>query len=86
MPKWLLLALLAIATAHAEDYCFGFLNSHPERKEMPAEQTEEIQNGHLAHMNRMGMAGRLLAAGPILTPGGPRGVVIYRCQSLDEAR
>ncbi len=86
MFKWILLASLALAaTIHAEDYCFGFLNSHPERKPIPEAEGEEIQKGHLAHMGRMAAAGHLLAAGPMLTPGGPRGIVLYRCTTTDEA-
>jgi uncharacterized protein YciI len=86
MSRWLLLSLMALATAHGETYCFGFLNSHPERKQIPEAQAEEIQKGHLAHMGRMGLAGHLLVAGPLLTPGGPRGIVLYRCASIEEAR
>jgi uncharacterized protein YciI len=86
MLRTLALALCTVAVAaQAEDYCFGFLNSHPERSPIPDNQANEIQKGHLAHMSRMAAAGHLLAAGPMLTEGGPRGIVIYRCQSLEEA-
>jgi uncharacterized protein YciI len=78
--------LMLCAAAHAEIYCFGFLNSHPERKEIPEAEGAEIQKGHLAHMGRMAREGHLLAAGPLMTPGGARGIVIYRCDSLDQAR
>jgi uncharacterized protein YciI len=85
MLRTLALALCTLAiSAHAEDYCFGFLNSHPERKPIPEDQANEIQKGHLAHMSRMAAQGHLLAAGPMMTEGGPRGIVIYRCQSLEE--
>lgn len=86
MFRFLITVVLLCAGARAEDYCFGFLNAHPERKPIPETQAEEIQKGHLAHMKRMALAGHLLAAGPFVTEGGPRGVVIYRCTSLDEAR
>ncbi|HBY62600.1 MAG TPA: hypothetical protein DEH78_22490 [Solibacterales bacterium] len=80
------LALLAAAVpAAAENYCFGFLNAHAERKQIPDAEAQEIQKQHLAHLERMGMEGKLLAAGPILTPGGPRGILIYRCSSMAEA-
>ncbi len=72
--------------AHSEIYCFGFLNSHPERKEIPEAEGAEIQKGHIAHLTRMGREGHLLAAGPLMTPGGARGIVIYRCESLDQVR
>lgn len=79
------LSILTIAAAQAEVYCFGFLNTHPERKEIPKAEAEEIQKAHLAHMEKMGLAGRLLAAGPMATAGPHRGIVLYRCQSIAEA-
>ncbi len=81
----LILLLLFTVSAFAEDFCFGFLNSHPDRKQIPTAEAEKIQQGHLAHMTSMAKAGHLLAAGPFLTPGGPRGVVAYRCSSLEQA-
>lgn len=81
----LLLIVLSCSSAFAEDFCFGFLNSHPDRKAIPTAEAEKIQEGHLAHMSTLAMAGHLLAAGPFLTPGGPRGIVVYRCISLEQA-
>ncbi len=66
-------------------YCFGFLNAHPARTELPQQEAMAIQKGHLEHMGRMAREGKLLSAGPFLTPGGPRGVVIYNCSSVAEA-
>ena len=66
-------------------YCFGFLNAHPGRTELPQEEAMAIQKGHLEHMGRMARQGKLLVAGPFLTAGGPRGVVIYNCESVAEA-
>jgi len=77
--------LLAALPVRAETYCFGFLNAHPERAKIPADQASEIQKAHLAHMEALGTQGHLLAAGPMATQGGPRGVVIYRCQSIEQA-
>ncbi len=84
--RLVLIVCALAAVIHAEDYCFGFLNSHPERKPIPEEQANEIQRGHIAHLTRMGAAGHLLAAGPMATEGGPRGIVIYRCKSVEEAQ
>lgn len=87
MKLWLLLTLLAAALPAMEVhyYCWGFLNAHPERAGISKEQAEEIQKGHLAHMERMGAAGRLLAAGPLATSGGARGLLVYRCESVAQA-
>ena len=86
MFKFLVVAVLSIFMVQAEDYCFGFLNSVPDRKKIPDAEAEEIQKGHMAHMNRMGLAGHLLAAGPIMTAGGTRGILVYRCKSIAEAQ
>ena len=85
MRQSLLLIALSFNPVFAEDFCFGFLNSHPDRKQIPTAEAEKIQEGHLAHMTTMAKAGHLLAAGPFLTPGGPRGIVVYRCTSLEQA-
>lgn len=76
---------LAANAADGKHYCFGFLNAHPDRAEMPQEKLMEIQKGHLEHMGKMAQAGKLLVAGPFMTEGGPRGVVIYNCASVEEA-
>lgn len=83
--KQLLGLLFLAAAAHAETYCWGFLNTHPDRKPIPEAQAEEIQKGHMAHLNRMAREGHLLAAGPLSPPGKARGILVYRCSSLDEA-
>ncbi|MDZ7638043.1 MAG: YciI family protein [Bryobacterales bacterium] len=71
--------------ASAEDYCFGFLMANPQRPTLPETQVAEIQQGHLAHMDAMAKAGKLLAAGPLGKSESMRGIVIYRCTALDEA-
>lgn len=85
MIRAALVLFLALPVLKAEVYCFGFLNSHPERKEIPQAEAEAIQKGHMAHMEQKGLEGRLLAAGPMATQGGPRGIVLYRCKSVEEA-
>ena len=79
------LLLLAAIPAFAEDLCFGFLKSHPDRKQIPQAEADEIQKGHLEHMGNMVKAGRLLSAGPLMDAGTMRGIVIYRCSTLEEA-
>ena len=88
MRNSIILFLALAVTAPAAEwkyYCFGFLNAHPQRAEMPQEKLMEIQKGHLAHMGTMAKQGKLLVAGPFMTEGGPRGVVIYNCSSVAEA-
>ncbi|MEP7363816.1 MAG: hypothetical protein ABI972_11220 [Acidobacteriota bacterium] len=88
MRKSIILAFTLCIAANAADwkyYCFGFLNAAPDRKELPKAEVDEIQKGHIGHMGKMAAAGKLLVAGPFMTDGGPRGVVIYNCASVDEA-
>ncbi len=85
MIRWLLVLAALSLPAGAETYCWGFLNSHPERKPIPEARGEEIQKGHMDHMRRMAAAGHLLAAGPVMTAGGARGIVVYRCESVAQA-
>ncbi len=89
MTRTLLLALLLCAASGAADwkyYCFGFLNTHPDRAEMPQDKVMEIQKGHLEHMGKMASEGKLLVAGPFMTAGTARGVVIYNCADVAEAK
>jgi uncharacterized protein YciI len=84
-----LLALVLLASftlpASAEDYCFGFLMAAPQRATLPEAEAAEIQKGHMAHMQQMAKAGKLLVAGPLAKSESIRGIVIYRCKNLEEA-
>jgi uncharacterized protein YciI len=85
--RWdpLICTFFSLSCLQAETYCFGFLNAHPDRSDLPKARLDEIQAAHLAHMDALARQGHLLAAGPMATQGGPRGIVAYRCQSLDQA-
>ena len=85
MMRVALCVLLFSLSLFAEDYCFGFLMSVPNRAPLPEAQANEIQKGHLAHMEKMALAGKLLAAGPMAGDTALRGIVIYKCQSLEDA-
>lgn len=85
LPGWLLLFAGLMPAADLQFSCWGFLNVHEAREALPQEKLQEIQRGHLEHMARMAAAGRLLAAGPLATPGGPRGLVVYQCDSAAQA-
>ncbi len=67
------------------NYCFGFLNAVPNRPDLPQEEAQRIQAAHMAHLHALGEKRWLLGAGPILTPGNLRGLLISRCQSVEEA-
>lgn len=76
---------LSVASYAADTYCFGFLNTHPERAAIANEQAQEIQKQHMAYLGQMAAEGRLVTAGPLATPGGARGLLVYRCASVEEA-
>lgn len=69
-----------------QDYLFGFLRAHPERKELPAAEAMEIQKGHMAHLNKMAVDGILVGAGPLLESPDLRGVLIFKGVTLEQAR
>lgn len=81
-----LVALLISVQAMASDaaptmpalkaYWFVVLKAGPNR-EHSAEQVQDIQRGHMAHMAAMAEAGKLLIAGPMGEPGEWRGLQIY---------
>jgi uncharacterized protein YciI len=64
---------------------FGFLVNGPNRAQDAATATQ-LQQEHLAYMDKQAAAGRLVLAGPIATREGTRrGVIAYRAASLEEA-
>ncbi|MBL8173701.1 MAG: hypothetical protein JNK48_03475 [Bryobacterales bacterium] len=84
-------ALLLLAAAQAQprikpNYCFGMLMASPNRPDIPKDEAMKIQEGHMAHLNALAEKNWLVAAGPMMTPGNLRGLVISKCKSLDEAR
>jgi len=90
MRYWILAVLIsapAVAqpTSVQPNYCFGFLNAAPNRPDLPNEEALRIQKSHLAHLTALAEKRWLVAAGPVLTPGGPRGFLISKCKSLAEA-
>lgn len=56
--------------------------------EIPKERLEEIQKQHIAHLDKLGDAGKILIAGPFSDQPDPglRGMCLYRVGSLEEAR
>ena len=49
-------------------------------------QTEEIQKGHMANINRLAEMKKLVVAGPFGDDGTLRGIFVFRVDTLEEAR
>lgn len=65
-------------------YCFGFLNTHPERPSISKEEAEKIQAAHIGHLEALGNKRYLVAAGPLVNGGSIRGLLISKCASVQE--
>jgi len=69
-----------------EQLVFGFLMRGTNRVQLPAEEGQKIQKGHLDYMGELHKQGKLIAAGPFLEAGDMRGIVIYRVTTVEEAK
>ena len=49
-------------------------------------ELKKLQSEHLAHIGKMAESGKLLVAGPFTDNGDLRGMLIFRIDSLDEAK
>ncbi len=49
-------------------------------------QTQEIQKGHMANINRLAEMKKLVVAGPFGDDGKLRGIFVFRVASMEEAR
>ncbi|HYZ84575.1 MAG TPA: YciI family protein [Bryobacteraceae bacterium] len=82
-----LLLLASVCPAQeAENYVFGFLRAHPERKTLPEAEAQAIQKAHLSHLDKMAKDGVLVGAGPLIESPDLRGVLIFRGLSIEQAR
>jgi uncharacterized protein YciI len=85
IPMRLLLCLLLCVvsmTAQAQ-YTFVFLNSKPDKKELPKEEVDKIMAGHMANIERLAAEGKLVSAGPFEGGGG---IFIFKSASIEETK
>jgi uncharacterized protein YciI len=66
-----------------ENYYFVFLNTNPDREEISEEKQQALQQEHLANIDRLYKARKLIAAGPLVGGGG---IFILIAHSLEEAQ
>lgn len=65
------------------EYYFVFLNTNPNRTDIPKEQIQELQNKHLANIDSLYRIGKLVAAGPFEGGGG---LFILVAPTIDSAK
>ncbi len=68
-----------------EEYQFGLLRKGPNHGKGTKEEGEKAQAGHMANIQKMGRAGKLMAAGPMGDNGDLRGIFLFKA-SAEEAR
>ncbi len=67
-------------------YYFGILMRGPKWSPERTPESANIQEGHMAHLEAMWKAKKLVLAGPLGDDGEWRGVLIYRTKTLEEAQ
>ena len=68
------------------DYIFGLLVRGPKWTAEKTTESNKIQEGHMANINRLAEAGKLVLAGPFYDEGERRGVFIFKVDTLNEAQ
>lgn len=68
-----------------QKYFMVFLKSGPERSQSKEEATE-LQEKHLAYLQKMAEEGKTSITGPMGSDGEIRGIVIYNTATAEEAR
>lgn len=48
--------------------------------------SSKIQEGHMAHLNKMAAEGKMDLAGPLMDDGEIRGICVYNAASMEEAK
>jgi uncharacterized protein YciI len=89
----IVVALAAVPTLSADappsnmtTYYFGILVRGPKWSPEDTPERAKIQEGHMAHLDAMWKAGKLVLAGPLMDDGDWRGILIYRTKTIDEAQ
>lgn len=67
-------------------YVVGFFHKGPNWTAQETEETRRIQEGHLANFGKMAEGGKLIVAGPFRDSGDLRGMLIFKLDSIEEAR
>jgi len=66
-------------------YYLVFLKKGPNRSQ-DSVTAAKIQEGHMAHLTKMGAEGKMCIAGPLMDDTDIRGICVYNVGSLEEAK
>jgi uncharacterized protein len=94
MSRTLLLVALACVIAAADTkpeyemttYVVGFFHRGPDAGKGDPAKAERLQAGHIANFGKLVEAGKLIVAGPFSDNTELRGMLIFKLNSVDEAR
>ena len=67
-------------------YVVGFFHKGPNWTAEQTDETRRMQEAHLANFRKLAEAGKLIVAGPFGDNGDLRGMLIFKLESVDEAR
>jgi len=67
-------------------YYVGFLYRGPKWTAEQTPETEALQKAHMANIQKMAEAGKLLVAGPFTDGGDLRGLYVFRVGTMEEAQ
>lgn len=68
-----------------KEYFICFLYRGDKALDIPEEELESIQAGHLAHINQLAEEGKIAIAGPMGMDEDLRGIIIFHTENKEEA-
>jgi len=83
---WVLAAADTKPEYEMTTYVVGFFHRGPNAGKGDPAEAERLQAGHLANFGRLAEAGKLIVAGPFSDNTELRGMLIFKLNSVDEAR
>jgi uncharacterized protein YciI len=95
LKRTLLLAVISSFTLMAQSkppeyemthYVVGFFHKGPNWTAEQTAETRRLLQGHLANFQKLADDGKLIVAGPFGDNGEMRGMLIFKLESVDEAR
>ena len=67
-------------------YYLGLIKKGPTWAADETPELDRLQEAHLAHIQALREAGKVVVAGPFLDDGFLRGVYVFRTESIEEAQ